>query len=329
MLPPVGQGGGGRRKGAEAHVYYGPQAVGWHMWLVWIALNSVLYWRYTSPARSLLPLGEKVRLGDDVVVWRSTDANVKVVVPRRADDSAESVWLLTAHNVLHTELVHVEAGYHVSLHPLRLSPLVQITRSSRVAGAVQVRISTHKKRLTTNTFVIVADNVECFLPRSPCANLAVIANKQSPWPGGLDTHEDQGFEHADGAVSFATNLTGVMFLAILTGFRDLNQGVGADSDSPADRLVAPTHCGTWVNIDQGWKRLARCVEWAACDLDQPSPNPGPLSEQAGQGGKGGTHQPTVPDACRRARCLCLSEPGDERGCLRTQGCTALQGRPAF
>jgi len=153
MLPPVGQGGGGRRKGAEAHEYYGPQAVGWHMWLVWIALNSVLYWRYTSPARSLLPLGEKVRLGDDVVVWRSTDANVKVVVPRRADDSAESVWLLTAHNVLHTELVHVEAGYHVSLHPLRLSPLVQITRSSRVAGAVQVRISTHKKRLTTNTFV--------------------------------------------------------------------------------------------------------------------------------------------------------------------------------
>jgi len=54
--------------------------------------------------------------------------------------------------------------------------------------------------------VIVADNVECFLPRSPCSNLAVIANKQSPWPGGLDTHEDQGFEHADGAVSFATNL---------------------------------------------------------------------------------------------------------------------------
>jgi len=102
--------------------------------------------------------------------------------------------------------------------------------------------------------------------------------------------------------------TGVMFLAILTGFRDLNQGVGADIDSPADRLVAPTHCGTWVNIDQGWKRLARCVEWAACDLDQPSPNPGPLSEQAGQGGKGGTHQPTVPDACRRARCLCLSSP---------------------
>jgi hypothetical protein len=63
---------------------------------------------------------------------------------------------LSAHNVFRGELVRLHAGFHLALHPLRQSPLVQIIRSPRTedTNAVQVKIASHKKRLTRNTFVM-------------------------------------------------------------------------------------------------------------------------------------------------------------------------------
>lgn len=153
----AGRAGAARRKGVEPR---GPQTVPCYMWVVWVVLNSALYWRYTAPARPLLPLGEKLRLGDDAVMWRSPDRDVELVLApgtRRmagvSGVSGETAWVLSVHNAFRSELVQLHAGFHISLHPLRQSALVQISRSSLVPSATHVKIATNKKRLTRNTFV--------------------------------------------------------------------------------------------------------------------------------------------------------------------------------
>lgn len=71
--------------------------------------------------------------------------------------------------------------------------------------------------------MIGGDNFECLLGQSKCSNVAVIPNKDREWRGLLQHQERIAFEHVDGAVTFSTNLTGAFFLAIVTGFRDVNQ----------------------------------------------------------------------------------------------------------
>ena len=181
MLPstaPAGRGAAsnvGRMKG-EAKLR-GPQSVPMHMWILWFALNSYLYWRYNAPSRSLLPRGEKIRLGEDTVVWQSPNREVELVLTPAAHLSNEYVWVLSAWNAFRGELVHQHAGVHLSLHPLRQMPLVQITRTgSSLGGPVHVKIATNKKRLTRNTFVSVLQwtpnlhdsSVFQFCARKPC-----------------------------------------------------------------------------------------------------------------------------------------------------------------
>jgi hypothetical protein len=72
----------------------GPQTVPWQMLVVWAVLNGYLYWRSSSPVRSLLPLGEKLYLREEPVVWRSPDSDVELVFPQIARRSAETAWVL-------------------------------------------------------------------------------------------------------------------------------------------------------------------------------------------------------------------------------------------
>jgi hypothetical protein len=129
----------------------GPQTVPCSAWIVWLVLNTYLYFRSTAPDRSLLPIGENIRLGKEAIAWKSPDGAVELVMP--ASRSAETARVLCAHNAFRGELVHLHAGFHLSLHPLRQTPLVQITRSPRASSAVQVKMATRKTRLTRNTFV--------------------------------------------------------------------------------------------------------------------------------------------------------------------------------
>lgn len=169
---PAGRAASGRR-GASAQAR-GPQTVPWQMWFVWLVLNSFLYWRWNAPARSLLPLGEKVRLGQDAFVWRSPDGEAQLMFPAAVRRTAETAWVLSAHNAFRGELVHVHSGFRISLHPLRQAPLVQITRSSRAEGPVQVKINTNKRRLTRNTFVRIPSLQPCVgLSVSLCLSRAV------------------------------------------------------------------------------------------------------------------------------------------------------------
>ena len=170
MLPSLMAGGGragagdpARRNGKPEP--RGPQTVPGPMWVLWLVLNVYLYWRTRAPARSLLPRGDRVRLGEDAVAWKSPGGDVELLLPPAASYSAESAWVLAVHNAFRGELVHLHAGFHLSLHPLRQTPLVQITRQATGAsagGAVQVKVKSHKKRLTRNTFVC------CHLLRTTC-----------------------------------------------------------------------------------------------------------------------------------------------------------------
>lgn len=176
MLPSLMAGGGRagagdpRRKGKPEP--RGPQTVPWQMWVLWLVLNAYLYWRTSAPARSLLPRGDRVRLGEDAVAWKSPGGDVELLLPPAASRLAESAWVLAVHNAFRGELVHLHAGFHLSLHPLRQTPLVQITRQAAGAsagGAVHVMIKSHKKRLTRNTFV------RCHLLRmSSCLHLSPV-----------------------------------------------------------------------------------------------------------------------------------------------------------
>jgi hypothetical protein len=191
MLPSSGRAGAGavvggaavspgRKRGAPAT--RGPQTVPWPMWLLWLALNGYLYWRSSAPVRMLLPRGEKVRLGADAVAWRSSDGDVALLLPPAAPQS-EAAWVIAVHNAFRGELVHLHAGFHVSLHPLRRTPLVQITRpvaSATSGGVVHVTIKSHKKRLTRNTFVR--------FPISACAAALFSTRDSAATPIKWSTH---------------------------------------------------------------------------------------------------------------------------------------------
>ena len=53
--------------------------------------------------------------------------------------------------------------------------------------------------------MIGADNLECLLGQTKCTNVAVIPNRDHPGTAGQQ-EERIGFSHADGAVTFSTNL---------------------------------------------------------------------------------------------------------------------------
>lgn len=314
MLPSVAAQGSGRgRRPPQAAASRGPQTVPWPMWVLWILLNSYLYSRYSAPARSLLPRGEPVRLRERALEWRSSDGDVELLLPPASQRSAETVWVLSARNAVRSEVVHLHAGFHISLHPVRQTSLVQIIRSAeRTGGAVEVKIVSNKKRLTRNTFVVAADSLECLLGQSKCSNVAIIPNKDRP-SGPLSEQEGRiGFVHAHGTVSFSTNLTGVMMLAILTGFRDVNQALQLPPP-----LASPPHCPTWIERKSGWDAVARCIQWSACD-DGSS-----VEAEDSQDVQGSDRPPPAPSSanCARLRCLCTAQPRDAHGCLQTRGCT--------
>ena len=157
MLPSAAAqaSGRGRRPPRQAAASRGPQTVPWPMWVLWLVLNCYLYWRYSAPARSLLPRGESVRLGERALEWRSPDGDVELLLPPASQRSAETIWVLSARNAVRSEVVHLHAGFHISLHPVRQTSLVQIIRSAERTGggAVEVKMASNKKRLTRNTFV--------------------------------------------------------------------------------------------------------------------------------------------------------------------------------
>lgn len=74
----------------------------------------------------------------------------------------------------------------------------------------------------------------------------------------------EGFWHRKGRVEFATNQTGVFFLAILTGFRDVNQPKSA---VPNDMVLEDSSqdCDSWAKRSRGWDRGVACVMWFGCD----------------------------------------------------------------
>eukprot|EP00802_Teleaulax_amphioxeia_P021425 Tamp_21782.p1 GENE.Tamp_21782~~Tamp_21782.p1 ORF type:complete len:306 (+),score=51.51 Tamp_21782:89-1006(+) len=304
MLPSAAAQASGRgRRSRQAAASRGPQTVPWPMWVLWLVLNGYLYWRYSAPARSLLPRGESVRLGERALEWRSPDGDVELLLPPASQRSAETIWVLSARNAVRSEVVHLHAGFHISLHPVRQTSLVQIIRSAERTGggAVEVKMASNKKRLTRNTFVVAADSLECLLGQSKCSNVAIIPNKDRP-SGPLSEQEGRiGFVHEHGTVSFSTNLTGVMMLAILTGFRDVNQALELPPP-PA----SPPPCPTWVARKSGWDAVARCIQWSACD-----------DGSAVEGGDG----QDVSGICARLRCLCTAQPRDVHGCLQTRACT--------
>jgi len=88
------------------------------------------------------------------------------------------------------------------------------------------------------------------------------------------------------AVARLQDRTGVMMLAILTGFRDVNQALELPPP-PA----SPPPCPTWVARKSGWDAVARCIQWSACD-----------DGSAVEGGDG----QDVSGICARLRCLCTS-----------------------
>ena len=54
--------------------------------------------------------------------------------------------------------------------------------------------------------VVAGDSLECLLGLSQCSNVAIIPNKDRP-SGALSEEERIGFTHANGIVSFSTNLS--------------------------------------------------------------------------------------------------------------------------
>jgi hypothetical protein len=77
---------------------------------------------------------------------------VEMILPPASRRTPETVWVHSARNAVRSEVVHLHGGFHISLHPVRQTSLVQIIRS-RTGGAVVVKMASNKKRLTRNTFV--------------------------------------------------------------------------------------------------------------------------------------------------------------------------------
>jgi hypothetical protein len=77
---------------------------------------------------------------------------VEMILPPASRRTAETVWVHSVRNAVRSEVVHLHGGFHISLHPVRQTSLVQIIRS-RTGGAVVVKMASNKKRLTRNTFV--------------------------------------------------------------------------------------------------------------------------------------------------------------------------------
>jgi len=93
---------------------------------------------------------------------------------------------------------------------------------------------------------------------------------------------------ADSGGGRGEDRTGVMMLAILTGFRDVNQALQLPPPP-----VSPLHCPTWVERKSGWDAVARCIQWSACD---------DASADEARDGQ------DVSRNCARLRCLCTSVP---------------------
>ena len=103
-----------------------------------------------------------------------------------------------------------------------------------------------------------------------------------------------------------------MMLAILTGFRDVNQALNLPP--PAVAASAPD-CGTWVERAGGWDAVARCLQWSSCDDASPgqaedreaaqASDPETKEERASQASDP-TPSPPLSRSCARLRCLCTS-----------------------
>ena len=78
---------------------------------------------------------------------------MEMILPPASRRTAETVWVLSARNAVRSEVVHLHGGFHISLHPVRQTSLVQIIRSRTGGGTIVVKIASNKKRLTRNTFV--------------------------------------------------------------------------------------------------------------------------------------------------------------------------------
>jgi hypothetical protein len=95
--------------------------------------------------------------------------------------------------------------------------------------------------------------------------------------------------------------TGVMMLAILTGFRDVNQALNLPP--PAAPASAPD-CDTWVERKRGWDAVARCLQWSACDDASTAQAEDIEAAQAFDP----TPSPPLSRSCARLRCICTSVP---------------------
>ena len=87
----------------------------------------------------------------------------------------------------------------------------------------------------------------------------------------------------------------MFFLAILTGFRDVNQDLALDSTVSTDQ---PPDCETWAWRQAGWDSLARCVQWGGCDDAQVRVAGDSKADTTGLAS-------STASKCRRLRCLCM------------------------
>jgi len=239
-----------------------------------------------------MPKGDTIVLDDSHKTWKKE--GVELILPP-ATYGGESIQVSAVKDVFRSEITQIDRGYYLSLHPLRHLPLIQIQRPSTDARAeLRVRMDIKKPRLTRNTFIVNADSLECLVGREECRDVSFMTSHEVVVESQYREQAD-GFWHRKGRVEFATNQTGVFFLAILTGFRDVNQPSSATPDE-----VAPTdgsvNCEVWASTPKKWDRSVACVQWAACDDSKKN------------------------SSCVSLRCNCLSLAGDVAGCQRTRCC---------
>mmetsp|Transcript_63477 Transcript_63477/g.149421 ORF Transcript_63477/g.149421 Transcript_63477/m.149421 type:complete len:292 (+) Transcript_63477:226-1101(+) len=276
----------------------GPETVPGYMWVVWFIVNSYLAWRLFSEGRPLLPAGEKIYLDSKPKTWK--DSDLELTLPP-AESRGDAVFVHHVRDVFRSEIEQAVDGYHISLHPLRQMPLLQLRRSGGSSGAVRVKMSVNKPRLTRNTFVVAADSLDCLVGHAgPCEDLSVVVNQNILDEAGAapQAAEPRGFLHRSGYVEFETNLTGVFLLAIATGFRDVERDI---APAALAQYRGEGGCRTWAAERRGWERMLGCIRWFGCDASAPSANNA---------------------TCNALRCLCTSLPGDEGGCEASSCCGA-------